>query len=69
MVCVGHATHGRTSVYEYRRAVLYQVTVYFYVEDETMHISEVKSENSGMAQGAFLQRKPVLRVGPDNSGL
>ena len=39
--------------------------MYFYVEDETMHISEVKSENSGMAQGAFLKRHKVPK--PDGS--
>lgn len=32
-----------------------RVNIYFYLEDDTVHVSEPKTENSGIPQGEFCQ--------------
>ena len=41
-------------------------TVYYYLEDDTLHINEKRVENSGITQGVFLKRHQVPK--PDGSG-
>lgn len=36
-------------------------TIYYYLEDDTMHIIEQRIENSGIPQGVFLKRHKVTR--------
>lgn len=43
-----------------------RLTVFYYLEDNSIQILEPKQENSGIPQGAFLKRQKVLRS--DNSG-
>ncbi|KAM3132970.1 hypothetical protein pb186bvf_014966 [Paramecium bursaria] len=43
-----------------------KVTIFYYLEDHSISITESKQENSGIPQGAFLKRQKVLRA--DNSG-
>ena len=43
------------------------LTIYYYLEDHTLMISEPREENSGIPQGNFLKRRQVLRE--DGSGL
>ena len=45
-----------------RRCVLY-----FYLEDESMHIAEPKIENSGIPQGVFVKRHRIPRPDASNS--
>mgnify|MGYP006163254909 CR=1 FL=1 len=40
--------------------------VYYYLEDDTIHIIESRVENSGIPQGVFLKRHKVPK--PDGSG-
>uniref|UniRef100_A0A7S3G5F9 DM10 domain-containing protein n=1 Tax=Palpitomonas bilix TaxID=652834 RepID=A0A7S3G5F9_9EUKA len=37
--------------------------IFFYLEDNTIHVSERKTENSGIPQGVFLKRHRVLKEG------
>lgn len=46
--------YSNTESLRYRHFVLY-----YYLEDDTIHISELKQENSGMAQGLYLKRQKV----------
>jgi hypothetical protein len=41
-------------------------TIYYYLDDDTLHINEKKIENSGLTQGVFLKRHQVPK--PDGSG-
>ena len=41
-------------------------TVYYYLDDDTLHINEKKIENSGLTQGVFLKRHQVPK--PCGSG-
>ena len=34
-------------------------TIYYYLDDDTLHINEKKEENSGLTQGVFLKRHQV----------
>lgn len=52
-----------TSLEAYR---VRKINLFFYLEDDTIEITEKKQMNSGIPQGAFLKRQKVLR--PDNSG-
>lgn len=36
--------------------------IYFYLEDESIHIGEVRVENSGIAQGSFLKRHRIPKA-------
>ena len=45
------------SVHENHRAR--NVTVYYYLNDDTIHIGENKSENSGIPQGYFVKRHKI----------
>jgi len=42
---------------EQSRVRIFQI--YYYLDDDTIHVSEKRSENSGMAQGIFLKRQQV----------
>lgn len=33
--------------------LIHRVNIYFYLEDDTVHVSEPKTENSGIPQGKF----------------
>lgn len=43
-----------------------QVTIFFYLEDNSISLTEPKMENSGIPQGIFLKRQKVLKN--ENSG-
>eukprot|EP00340_Litonotus_pictus_P006922 CAMPEP_0170517442 /NCGR_PEP_ID=MMETSP0209-20121228/3435_1 /TAXON_ID=665100 ORGANISM="Litonotus pictus, Strain P1" /NCGR_SAMPLE_ID=MMETSP0209 /ASSEMBLY_ACC=CAM_ASM_000301 /LENGTH=645 /DNA_ID=CAMNT_0010802693 /DNA_START=50 /DNA_END=1987 /DNA_ORIENTATION=+ len=36
--------------------------IYFYLDDETIHVVEIKTENSGIPQGTILQRQKIKNV-------
>lgn len=38
-------------------------TVYYYLDDDTLHVLETRVENSGIPQGVFLKRHKVLVPG------
>lgn len=40
-------------------------TVYYYLDDDTLHILEDRVENSGIPQGVFLKRHKVLIPGQE----
>ena len=40
-----------------------EVFIYFYLEDSTIMVTEVKQTNSGTPQGTFLKRQMVLKTG------
>ena len=42
---------------------LRQCTLYYYLEDDTLHILETRVENSGIPQGIFLKRHLVPKPG------
>lgn len=45
-----------------------KVMIYYYLSDDTIHINEEKTENSGIVQGYFLKRHRLLQpVDKDNS--
>lgn len=37
----------------------YRVNIYFYLEDDTIHVSEPRSENSGIPQGTLIRRHRI----------
>lgn len=39
------------------------VTIYYYLEDSTLMITEPKEMNSGIPQGVFLKRQAVMKSG------
>lgn len=39
-----------------------KVTVFYYLEDKSIMITEPKQSNSGVPQGAFLKRQVVLKA-------
>jgi len=43
-----------------------KVTVYYYLDDDTLHINEKRVDNSGIPQGVFLKRHKVPK-GDDGS--
>ncbi|KAJ7514901.1 hypothetical protein O6H91_23G065400 [Diphasiastrum complanatum] len=44
-------------------------TIYFYLEDGSMHISEPREDNSGIVQGTFLKRHKVPKHGGGYIGI
>eukprot|EP00117_Sycon_ciliatum_P011120 scpid70756/ scgid12729/ EF-hand domain-containing protein 1; Myoclonin-1 len=40
-------------------------TIYYYLDDDTIHINERRIENSGLTQGVFLKRHQVPKPSPD----
>lgn len=38
---------------------IHQCTMYYYLEDDTLHILEDRKENAGLPQGVFLKRHKV----------
>ena len=41
---------------------IHELLIYYYLEDKSIMIQEPKQENSGLPQGAFLNRQMVLRA-------
>jgi len=39
-----------------------KLTIYFYLEDDTIHMAEPKADNSGIPQGQFLKRHKVFKT-------
>jgi hypothetical protein len=37
--------------------------IYFYLEDESIHVAEPKQQNSGIPQGVFLKRHRIPKAG------
>lgn len=42
-------------------------TIYFYLEDETIHVDETPQPNSGIPQGVFLKRHRVPKQQGEDS--
>ena len=38
---------------------IHKMTMYYYLEDDTVHILEDRQENAGLPQGVFLKRHKV----------
>lgn len=53
--------HVVESAYENYR--IRKCTIYYYLDDDTMHIDEVRVENSGIVQGYFIKRQRVQQEG------
>lgn len=51
---------SRNETFRIRRCV-----IYYYLEDDSMHVSEPKEENSGIPQGVFIKRHRIPK--PDSS--
>ena len=49
-------TERREEKWRVRKCVLY-----YYLEDDTIHISEPRVDNSGIPQGSFLKRMKVAK--------
>ncbi|KAJ3415872.1 EF-hand domain-containing member C2 [Chytridiales sp. JEL 0842] len=43
-----------------------KVNIYFYLEDDTLHVSEPKTANSGIPQGTLIRRHRIPRHDADN---
>jgi EF-hand domain-containing protein 1 len=52
--------HVVESAYENYR--IRKCDIYYYLDDDTIHITEVKEENSGIPQGQFLKRHKIEKV-------
>jgi len=55
--------HVNSSAYENFR--IRKLNIYYYLEDDTMHMDEVKEENSGIPQGYFVKRQRVQKDGEE----
>jgi len=58
---VEHVVESAYENYRIRRC-----DIYYYLDDDTVHINEVKEENSGMPQGSLLNRHKIEKA--DGSG-
>ena len=58
---VEHVVESAYENYRIRRC-----NIYYYLDDNTVHINEVKEENSGMPQGYFMKRRKIEKA--DGSG-
>jgi hypothetical protein len=56
--------HVVESAYENYR--IRKCNIFFYLDDDTMHIDEVREENSGIVQGYFVKRQRVEKEGQPN---
>lgn len=43
-----------------------KVNVYFYLEDDSIHVSEPKTTNSGSFQGTLIRRHQINKTGTDH---
>ena len=53
--------HVVESAYENYR--IRKCNIYYYLDDDTMHIDEIREENSGITQGYFVKRQRCLKKG------
>ena len=57
--------HVVESAYENYR--IRKCNIFYYLEDDTLHINEIREENSGIVQGYFIQRQRCEKEGQKNS--
>ncbi|MCQ2821058.1 MAG: DUF1126 domain-containing protein [archaeon] len=55
---VEHVTESAYENYRYRKC-----NIYYYLEDDSMHIDEMKEENSGIVQGTIVKRMRCEKEG------
>ena len=56
--------HVVESAYENYR--IRKCNIFYYLEDDTMHIDEIREENSGIVQGYFIKRQRCQKEGKKN---
>lgn len=52
-----HVTESKLENFRFRK-----VTIFYYLEDKSIMVTEPKQVNSGMPQGAFLKRHVALKA-------
>jgi hypothetical protein len=45
-----------------------KVLIYYYLGDDSMHVTELRIENSGITQGIFIKRQKIPKDGSFESG-